>query len=311
MMFSLLYQSQQTISVKLAKLVFFLSLIFSYQHAMSEIYSINVKEQEIVGEARSVLIQPNETLESIARSFHVPYSRLLQANPTLKPNVALMPWHPILIPNRYILPEGPREGIVINLPELVMYYFLSDKEVMVAPLGIGREGWLSPVGEGKITMKIKEPNWTPTPAVREDAKRSNKSLPPIVPPGPDNPLGKYALLLSWKTFLIHGTNRPDGVGKRSSAGCFRMYPEDIAFLYEHVERDTPVRIINEPVKLAWHRHNLYMQAFPNLDDYPHEIDDLQVVEKIKDEHKHAKSPISWRNVVQTIRDATGVMIPIS
>lgn len=261
---------------------------------------------QVVGDIQVITIKPGDTFESIARKYDVPYLDLLRANPEQDERVALLPWHKLTIPGRYILPPGPREGLVINLPELKLYYYLSSREVMIVPIGIGRGGWLTPTGETEITMKIPHPSWTPGPDVREDAEAKGIKLPGVMPPGPNNPLGDYVMLLGWKTFLIHSTNRPDGVGKRSSAGCFRLYPEDMELLFELVSKGDKVRVINRPVKMGWHGDSLYIQSYPELDDYPRETDRVDIVDAIHDEEDHYKLPISWEHVFKLIKDSTGL-----
>lgn len=274
----------------------------------AQVFTLSDPAQSIVGEMKTVKIEPGDTLESIARRHHVGYYDLLSANPSLDERIALLPWHDIVIPQLHILPDVERTGLVINLPEMKLYYFISSSEVMVLPIGIGREGWMTPTGDTFITMKIPHPNWTPTKRVRRVAKEEGVELPAVVPPGPDNPLGDYVFLLGWKSYLIHGTNRPDGVGKRSSAGCFRLYPEDIKQLYDLVKAGTPVKVINSPVKIGWKGQDFYMQAFPNLNDYSHRLDQLGLVDQIHDEEQRYDLPISWTKIKQILDDSSGLPV---
>ena len=282
-----------------------LALLFSVRIvATVPIYSIT--HQSIVGKKQSIVIQPEDTLESLAQHYRVSYFDLLNANPKLDPHWALLPWQKLILPTQHILPAGKRQGIVINLPELKLYYFLSDRKVMIAPIGIGREGWLTPLGHTKVSMKIDHPSWTPTQRVRKDARMLGKILPPVVSPGPDNPLGNYAILLGWKSFLIHGTNRPDGVGKRSSAGCFRMYPEDIDFLYHHVSRNLPVRVLNQPIKTVWEHGQLWLQVYPDLPDYPSQSTPEKLLRRLQNMPNFDRSVIYWVQIEKMIHQRTGI-----
>ncbi|MNG93583.1 putative L,D-transpeptidase ErfK/SrfK precursor [compost metagenome] len=153
-----------------------------------------------------------------------------------------------------LLPDVPREGIVINLPELRLYYFPKGKaEVMVLPIGIGDIGRETPEMTTTVIAKNPNPTWVPGPMVRKSwLEQKGIDLPAVVPPGPDNPLGKFAMRLGYgnKDYLIHGTNKEFGVGLRVSAGCIRLRPDDIEMLFGLVPVGTRVQVINQPVKMA-------------------------------------------------------------
>ena len=155
----------------------------------------------------------------------------------------------MILPTHYILPQAPHRGIVVNLPEKRLYVYRSHR-VYTFPIGIGRAGWTTPVGQLRIISKQKNPAWYVPKAVRATQAELGNPLPAVVPAGPNNPLGDYALRLSKSNYLIHGTHDPSGVGKRSSAGCLRMYPEDIKRLYHMIPINTPVTIIKQPLKTA-------------------------------------------------------------
>lgn len=223
---------------------------------------------DIIGELRHTVTWHSDNLLDIARAENLGLIEILAANPGVDP------WLPgagtkILLPTAHILPSGPREGIVINLAELRLYYYDPRRGPMTFPIGVGREGFGTPIGTTRVTRKAADPTWYPTPGKRAD----DPTLPAVVPPGPDNPLGEFALYLGWPTYLIHGTNKPDGVGRRVSRGCIRMYPEDIAFLYREVPVGTPVRTILEPVKLGRSKEgHLYIEVHPSLE----QIDQLEL-----------------------------------
>jgi L,D-transpeptidase ErfK/SrfK len=184
------------------------------------------------------------------------------------------------------LPPGPREGLVLNLAEYRMYYFPKPKDgepayVYVYPMSIGRMDWETPLGRTKIVAMAKSPAWYPPESVRDEHAADGDPLPRIVPPGPENPLGSRALRLGLPGYLIHGTNRPAGVGMRVSHGCIRMFPEDIEFLFQHISVNTVVRIINAPVKIGWDGEALVAEVHPLLESPQPLVEaSLQQIEKL-------------------------------
>jgi L,D-transpeptidase ErfK/SrfK len=240
-------------------------------------FRFDPKTDEVVGEIQITHVQGEDTLPDIARRFNVGYEELLRANPGVDP------WLPgvgraIVVPTQFVLPDAPREGIVINLAQLRAYYFpkpaklkkgeVDDgmRTVITHPIGIGKVGWQTPTGSTKVVSKAKNPTWTPPLSVRKEHKENGDPLPARVPPGPDNPLGAYKMVLGWPSYLIHGTNKPYGVGMRSSHGCVRFYPEDIAELYHQVPVGTKFTVVNQPFVFGWHRGEMFVQAFPILED---------------------------------------------
>ncbi|MGB5247572.1 MAG: L,D-transpeptidase family protein, partial [Woeseia sp.] len=174
---------------------------------------------------------------------------------------------------RYVLPAGPRTGVVLNLAEYRMYYYPKPKPgeraiVMTFPISIGRMDWETPLGLTRVVAKARNPAWYPPESVRAEHEADGRPLPRIVPPGPDNPLGNFAMRLSLPGYLIHGTNRPAGVGMRVTHGCIRMFPEDIEYLFEQLSVETPVRIINEPLKVGWDGEVLVLEVHRTLSSAP-------------------------------------------
>ena len=200
---------------------------------------------DVVGAVRSYTVKNHDSLAKIARHFDLGMVELLAANPGITTQ-NLRAGTILIVTNSHVLPR-PHTGIVINLPELRLFYFLDSHYVMTFPIGIGREGWDTPLGVTRIAIKREKPTWTPPDSIRAE----NPKLPRIVPAGPNNPLGNYALDLALPAYAIHGTNRPASVGLRSSHGCIRLYPEDIATLFHVVKVGTKVTIIDTPVKLGW------------------------------------------------------------
>lgn len=228
----------------------------------------------LVGRLQRAWVYEGDTLLDVARRYDLGYWDIVLANPGV--DFWLPPPGPnVLVPRQFILPDAPHEGIVVNVAEMRLYYYLPpgsggiDRFVITHPVGIGRQDWSTPLGESRVVEKIPEPTWYPPASIRAERAAAGNPLPAIVPPGPDNPLGDYALILDLPGYLIHGTNQPAGVGMRVSHGCIRLYPEDIEALFPIVPRGTPVRIVNQPYKLAWHRGELFteIQPMPGADDY--------------------------------------------
>ncbi len=240
-------------------------------------YEIPADGTDIVGEVRTVTASFEDTLIDIARQNGLGYEDIVNANP------AVDVWLPgegteILLPTRYVLPPGPREGIVLNLAEYRLYYFppaAGDEPavVMTYPISIGRMDWETPLGLTRVISKVVNPAWYPPQSVRDEHAADGRTLGTVVPPGPDNPLGKHAMRLDLPGYLIHGTNRPAGVGMRVTHGCLRMFPEDIEALFALVALNTPVHIINAPVKIGWQGDELVMEVHPVLESSPRKTSD--------------------------------------
>jgi L,D-transpeptidase ErfK/SrfK len=223
----------------------------------------------VVGEVQITKAQAEDTLPDIARRFNLGYEEIVRANPGVDP------WLPgdgrdVVLPTQFVLPDAPRKGLVINLAALRVFYFPPRKagepqRVITHPIGIGKVGWSTPEGVTKITSKRKDPTWTPPASVRKEHKENGDPLPDRVPPGPDNPLGAYMMTLGWPSYLVHGTNKPYGVGMRSSHGCIRLYPEDIALLFKDLPIGTEVHVVNQPLAYGWRGNDLYVQVFPALE----------------------------------------------
>lgn len=207
-----------------------------------------------------------DTLLDIARRFYIGQNEILLANPTVDR------WLPkegtqVKIPNSRILPNAPRKGIVINLPEYRMYYYPpNDKNrVVTYPISIGRLDWKTPLGKTRIATKTRNPTWTPPESIKREHAQRGDILPNVVPAGPDNPLGLYAMRLAIPGYLIHSTNKPFGVGMSVTHGCIRMLPENIEQLFPKVPVGTDVYIVNQPIKVGWFEDSLYIQVYPNLE----------------------------------------------
>lgn len=216
-------------------------------------------DQKVVGALEVHVTSDEDTLLDVARANDLGYGQLVVVNQGIDP------WLPgagrrITLPSLYLVPEGSRKGIVINLAERRLYYFSPDgHSVETYPIGVGVQGRSTPLGATKVIRKEVRPTWYPPPSIREE----KPELPKMIPPGPDNPLGEYALRLEWPSYVIHGTNKPYGVGRNVSHGCIRLYPEDIERLFHEVVVGTPVRVIDQEIRLAWIAGELYLAVTPN------------------------------------------------
>lgn len=213
----------------------------------------------IVGHLRTAVIHDGEDITDLGQRYGIGYFEFLEANPGIDLD-NLYIGEKVVVPSSFILPPGPRTGIVINLAELRLYYYPNQHTVMTFPIGIGRKDEATPVMETKIIGKQRNPIWRPTKATRERAEEMGITLPAFIAAGPDNPLGKYAMRLGNPKFLIHGTNDPTGVGLRSSGGCIRMYPQGIKDLFSQVRIGTKVSIIDEPFKVGYVGDKIYLEA---------------------------------------------------
>jgi L,D-transpeptidase ErfK/SrfK len=237
-------------------------------------FDLATADQELVGTPQVLFAKHENTLPGIAREYNVGFEEIKNANPGVD---VWLPGEgtPIYLPTAGLLPDVPREGIVINVASMRLLYYTTYSETTATgiserlavtshPVGIGRQDWATPLGATTVKDKARDPVWYPPASVRAEHLAKGDPLPSVVPAGPDNPLGAFALTLTLPGYLIHGTNMPAGVGMRASHGCIRMYPEDIQALFERVPRGTPVRIVDEPVLAGWQDDVLYLEVHPAL-----------------------------------------------
>jgi len=279
-------------------------------------------ETDIVGVVQKTQAGKDDTLTDIARRFNVGYEEIVRANPGVDP------WLPgenreIVIPSQFVLPNAPREGIVINAAAMRLFYYPKVKKgepqvVHTYPIGIGKVGWKTPEGVTKVVRRQKDPTWRPTASILAEHKKNGDPLPAVVPAGPDNPLGRHAFYLGWPTYMIHGTNKPAGVGLRSSHGCIRLYPEDIAQLFELAPIGTQVRVVNQPFLFGWHDSALHIQAFDILEDDPRDWKKAQakllnkaLAERIQKELKAREEKIDWDAVAKLSREPRGIPVSVT
>ncbi|MBN2885631.1 MAG: L,D-transpeptidase family protein [Chromatiaceae bacterium] len=236
-------------------------LFASTLFAAAETYRLEQPGDSVIGFPFYFTARAEDTLLDIARQNNQGFDDMRQANPKVDM------WLPgagaeIMVPTFYVLPEAPRQGIVINRAEKRLYFYPPDtpEEVRTYAISVGREGMDTPLGTFNIIEKRKDPSWRPGPQVRAAHAAYGDILPEVVPPGPDNPLGRFAMRLSNPEYLIHGTSKPWGLGMEVSAGCIRMYPEGIEELFGLTALKTPVTIVDQPYKFGWRGHDLYLEV---------------------------------------------------
>jgi L,D-transpeptidase ErfK/SrfK len=274
---------------------------------------------QVYGADQQVEARYEDTLYALARQYSLGSEELVRVNPQVDPWLP-KPGARLVVPGRFILPPGEHTGIVINLPEHRLYYFPKPKKrgeipkVITYPVSIGKMDWHTPLGETRVIARQVNPVWYPTDSVRAEHKAAGETLPAMVPPGPDNPLGTRALRLAagGGTYLIHGTNNPIAVGLAVTHGCIRMYPEDIEALFPLVPVGTKVRIINEPLKIAWVDGELLLEAHPPVDaeGQSHEPDVGTFSALLERVVGDATVAIHWDYAREVLKRADGVLATV-
>ena len=364
------------IRCSLAKSRFFLLVIsiLSPLSGVGEVYRLPAAGDELIGQIKYATASDEDTLIDMARENSLGQEEIVMANPTVDR------WLPkggtkVLIPRQFILPDAPRSGIVLNIPEMRLYYFpggtapaatrapvpvkaqpvavsgsrhqttriarksgagsepvakrpaaaelrepvwvntAPSRDVVTYPVSIGRMDWRTPLGATQVVQKVKDPSWHPPESIKKEHAKDGDILPDVVPPGPNNPLGQFAMKLGVPGYLIHGTDvdKAYGIGMRVTHGCIRMYPEDIAKLFPLVNVGTPVRLVNQPVKLGWLEGELYMEVHQPLDEDRMSYGELRDLAMGLIDKKTAGRPVSINGAAlkQELEHPTGVPVQIS
>lgn len=258
---------------------------------------------DIVGQIAAIPAEPGDTLSSLGIKYNIGYIEMLEANPELPQRGKLEPGTQVVIPSQFILPRV-RNGLVVNLAELRLYYFPKNENVVhIFPIGAGKQGWMTPTDSTTVVRKVKDPAWTVPASIKRASAKQGKILPDVVPPGPKNPLGKYALRLGLPGILIHGTNAPATVGQRSSHGCIRMLPDDIKFLYEDVPVGLPVEIIHQHNKMGWLGNKLYLEAEIPFDEH---ADSTSLKSDIDTIIAQRPAAVNWQQVDEVLENQDGM-----
>lgn len=292
----------------------FLLALVAGAPASAATYPLPAESDSVIGEIQYVVTRYEDTLLDIGRRFGIGYEEIVNANPGVDA------WVPgagvrVTIPSRFILPDAPREGIVVNLPEHRLYYFPKPKPgepavVQTYPVSVGKEDWTTPVGVTRIVDKRVRPTWYPPESVRAEHAAQGRFLAKAVPPGPDNPLGEFAMRLGLPggAYLIHGTNKPTGVGMPVTHGCIRMFPEDIEHVFQQVPVNTPVRILHQPSKMGWQGDKLYLEVHGMLEGQkdPETYGLTQLTRAVVAATRDRTVQLDWKHAEQVFAKATGV-----
>ena len=303
------------------KIFLTICIIFLHFLSMTNTYASRYLIEEsnrntVIGSTEIIYADERDTLLDIARNHGFGYQDMKLAN------VNVDTWLPddgqeVVLPSQFILPVASMDGIVLNVPEMRLYYYPPKEkgklqEVFTYPLGVGREGWSTPYIKTIIVEKKVNPNWYPPKSILKEHEEAGDPLPKIVKPGPENPLGNYAMRLGRRDYLIHGTNKPNGIGMRISHGCIRLYPEDIKELFSKVSLKTPVNIINQPYKIGVKNDVIYLEAHPFLDEDKEKYENnltsvIALIIKISNNRKYQ---IDMRTAYEAIKNPTGLPIAV-
>ncbi len=277
--------------------------------------------QDVIGRVQIVRLKPHQVLSDVAREFDVGYDAIRHANPKVDPWLAPV-GTPVVVPTQFILPDAPHVGIVVDLAAMRLFYFPPHRPgqpqvVITHPVGIGRLGWPTPTGVTHVVGHIAHPAWIVPRSILAEHAHEGVPLPHVVPAGPNNPLGQYAMPLAWAGYLIHGTDKPAGVGRRVSHGCIHLYPEDIKQLFRQVPNGTQVRVVNQPYLFGWKHGRLYMQAYGPLQDdkRPWKTNatllDRMLTHQLIHRLARARERIDWSRVRALVATPKVVPLPVS
>jgi L,D-transpeptidase ErfK/SrfK len=271
-------------------------------------YPLPAPGDNLIGELRVTLARADETLLDIARRHDLGFNEIAAANPGIDP------WLPgadarVVLPTQFVLPPGARTGIVINLAQMRLFYFPDrSPRVITHPLGVAAEFGATPLGSTSVVRKAVDPPWRPPQSIRAARAAAGEILPQVVPPGPNNPLGRHALYLGFAGYLVHGTNRPWGIGMRVSGGCIRLYPEDIESLYPEVPVGTPVRIVDGPFAVGLRNRAPYVQVFAQPDRAASGRTYTPLVEALL--RVAPNTTLDWDRVLRAAKEQRALPVPV-
>jgi L,D-transpeptidase ErfK/SrfK len=266
---------------------------------------------DVIGQLAVIKLENGDTLPDIARHFSLGINALSAANPGVDV------WVPeagerIILPLSFVLPDTPRNGIVVNLATMRLFQFKGDSkslEVSTYPVGIGTEERPTPTGQMRVIRKATRPTWHVPASIAKDHRQKGDPLPAEVPPGPENPLGEYALYLSNSGYLIHGTNKPASIGLNATNGCMRLYPENIEMLYKDTPVNTPVLIVNQPYLIGQRDGVLYMEAHKPMEESG-AVELEKCYAKLRTIEKKTTHPLDWKKIKEVQTEARGIPVPL-
>ena len=308
---------QRRLLSNLYRVACFLICVFLFAPAQATVsFTLEHPGDSLIGAVEQIHAEYEDTLPDIARANGLGFMEIKLANPGVDT------WLPgegteIVLPSLYVLPGTPHVGIVLNIPEMRLYYFPpqdADQATVVIthPIGVGRQGWSTPYINTRIIQKKTRPYWYPPESIRKEHAEQGDPLPERVPPGPKNPLGNYMMRLGMPEYIIHGTNKPFGIGMRVSHGCIRLYPEDIKSLYQQVSLRTPVNIVNQPYKVGKYNDRLYLEAHPYLEEDTELFEGnlTSVVEMLIKVTSKGGYQVDWALATSVIAGSNGIPVEI-
>lgn len=261
----------------------------------------------LIGNIKNAQAVTGDTIVSVARRYGLGYVELMEANPDIKPDLSAK--QSLLLPTEFLLPDAPHRGLVVNLAELRVYFYRPNtRQVMTFPVGIGRAGWNTPLGLTYVERKQKDPTWHVSSTIKKARLLDGVVLPDQVLPGPDNPLGGYAIHLGFPAILMHGSNDPSGIGRRSSSGCIRMQPEAIESFFDEVAVHSPVMVVDQPIKVGWQDNTLYLEAHEPLENDQGGLNHVMTDEarqRILAATKTRAADIDWDAVATIVKEERG------
>jgi L,D-transpeptidase ErfK/SrfK len=231
-----------------------------------DVFDLPDDDEAVIGEIDEVEVDEPVKLADLAQRHGVSLAELVRQNPRLArlgADQRVPEGMRVRRPRLFVLPDAPRQGIVVNIAEMRLYHYgngAKSRSVSTFPAAVGREEWETPTGQTYIAERIVDPVWYPPESIRAKALEEGRELPQKVPPGRENPLGSYALRLGWRKHLIHGTNQPRSIGTPATHGCIRLYPDDIERLFRRVRVGTPVRLVDQPYKVGAQDGELFLEA---------------------------------------------------
>jgi len=267
--------------------------------------------EDVIGRLAVIRLEKGDTLPDIARHFSLGINAISAANPGVDV------WVPeagerIMLPLSFILPDTPRKGIVVNLATMRLFQYKEDGTSLLVttyPVGVGTNERPTPTGRMHVARKAVRPTWRVPASIAEDHRKKGDNLPAEVPPGPENPLGEYALYLSKSGYLIHGTNKPASIGLTATNGCLRLYPENVKTLFDDTPVKTPVLIVNQPYLIGQRNGVLYLEAHaPTEQSDALELEKLY--KKLRTMEKKARRTLDWKKVKEAQAEARGIPVPI-
>ena len=270
----------------------------------------DVAGNTVIGALQAYTIVEGDTLLDVGRHFDLGYNEMIAANPGVDP------WLPpagevVVIPTEFVFPEAPRRGLIVNIPEMRIYYVRDggSRYVTTYPVGLGRDDWRTPQGGFKVRGKTQNPTWVIPDSIRAEHIRDRGDARTSIPGGhPDNPLGLYRLELTMPMYALHGSNMPWGVGMQVSHGCIRLYNEDIAQLFREITVGTPGEFIYQPAKLGMRDGRIYVEAHPDI--YGLRPNLKGEVERLV-EQRGWSDQVDRQRLRQALADETGLPVMIS